>query len=60
MNTGVKVRPLKVVFVTEQPEQDVMSLYRKVKRELYNWAEDSVENIVEEMKNVLQCEVVVA
>jgi len=60
MNTGVKIKQLKTIFFTDKPEQEVISLYHKIKIELYNWADDSIETVVGEMRSVLKCEVVAA
>jgi len=48
---SVRIKQLKnVVIVTNKREQEVLSLYWMVKKNLYTWAEETQENIIEELK----------
>lgn len=60
MNKGVRFGRLKVTFVTGKSNFEVQTVYEKAVKYLYKWAEDSEENIIDTMCEMLNCNVVKA
>ena len=47
----VKIKQLKgVVVITEKKEHEVIDLYWKIKKNIFRWADDTQENVIEELK----------
>ena len=55
MDKGVRFGKLRITFVTGKSKFEVQTAYERAVRYLYKWAEDSEENIIDTMCEMLNC-----